>query len=78
MKLQNIEQSLRKQFLSSFRTTLFALEENALHRPSKLASSSMEPSPHRSELPTGSPHRHRQKEEDPHLHTKDTTRVKFE
>jgi hypothetical protein len=49
---------------------LFALEENAIHRRSKLDDPSKAPNPCRFGPPTDNPYRHCRKEEAaPHLHT---------
>jgi hypothetical protein len=58
---------------------LFALNENPIHRCSKLEDPSTESNPHRFGLPTDNPRQHHRKEEaTPHLHTVKTTREKLE
>jgi hypothetical protein len=70
--LQEINQSLRKQFFSTFKTFFFALKENAIHRRSKAKDPSTEFNPQWFGLPTDNSHWHRQKEEVvPHLHIED-------
>jgi hypothetical protein len=72
MALQKIFQSLQKEKMTLVHNILFALEENAIHQPSKSENPSTVFNPHRFRRPTDIPRQHHQKEEEaPHLHTGD-------